>query len=108
MPCSHEQIGGMKASRVPHHSEFLKSGVFPIMSKPASELTTLHATERDTTLNPRQLRKAGFVPGTLYAKNAASQNIQVKAHELELALSKKLAHFKLAGPGLNVSVTLRQ
>ena len=65
-------------------------------------------TERDTTLNPRQLRQAGFVPGTLYGKGRASQNVQLKAHELELVLAKKATSVKLSGTGFNLDATIQQ
>jgi len=40
---------------------------------------------RDENKNPRQLRAAGFLPGSLYGKGIEAKNIQVSAHEFELA-----------------------
>jgi ribosomal protein L25 (general stress protein Ctc) len=41
----------------------------------------LKVWERDTTLTPRQLRAAGFIPATLYGKGIEPLSIQVRAHE---------------------------
>lgn len=45
----------------------------------------LTAQEKDMDKNPRQLRSAGFIPATVYGKGMESRNIQVNAHEFELA-----------------------
>lgn len=45
----------------------------------------LNAQEREADKNPRQLRAAGFVPATVYGKGMESKNIQVNAHEFEMA-----------------------
>jgi ribosomal protein L25 (general stress protein Ctc) len=65
-----------------------------------SNIVDLKVTERDTTLTPRQLRAAGFVPATLYGKGIESQSIQVKTHELTLAMMHGAREFSLQGlPG---------
>ncbi len=68
---------------------------------PVNEPAKLRATERDTTLNPRQLRKAGFVPATIYG-NAASEprNIQVRTKEFTTLFTHGRRVFDL--DGLNV------
>lgn len=66
----------------------------------------LKITERDNTLNPRQLRQAGFVPGTVQGA-AESQQVQIKTHELELALHKKPAEIKLSGAGFEGTVVVK-
>ncbi len=38
---------------------------------------TIEAQERDMSLNPRQLRAAGFLPATIYGKGKESVSIQV-------------------------------
>ncbi|MGE0200653.1 MAG: hypothetical protein AB7P76_06770 [Candidatus Melainabacteria bacterium] len=63
-------------------------------------LQELSLMERDNTLNPRQLRKAGFVPGTLN-NGGEPQNIQTKAHALELMLLKGQREFQLTGAGFS-------
>ncbi|HEY9688119.1 MAG TPA: hypothetical protein V6C52_14185 [Coleofasciculaceae cyanobacterium] len=62
-----------------------------------STLNELKATERDTTLNPRQLRAAGFVPATLYGKSIEAQSIQVRAHELQQFFTQGVREFQLTG-----------
>lgn len=62
----------------------------------------LKITERDTTLNPRQLRSAGFLPGTIYGKGVASKNIQVKIYDFTRALAVGATEFKLVGPGFDL------
>ena len=61
----------------------------------------IQMTERDSTLNPRQLRTAGFVPGTLYSKDVDAQNVQVRTVELEEALRKGRRYFELQGAGFD-------
>ena len=73
-----------------------------------SEVVELKASERDNTLNPRQLRAAGFIPATLYGKNVEPQSIQVKAHDFVLAYRNGAREFKLAGPGVNVEARAHQ
>lgn len=60
---------------------------------------TLQATERDNTLNPRQLRTAGFLPATLYGKEIESQSVQVRELEFTRAYAKGNRVFKLEGIG---------
>lgn len=72
------------------------------------DLTEVTVMERDTTLNPRQLRAAGFLPATLYANGQGSRSIQVRTHEFELALNKGRRNFKLAGQGIDTAAQVRQ
>lgn len=65
-----------------------------------SQPDQLQTTERDTTLNPRQLRTAGFIPATLYGKGLASQSIQVRMHAFEVAYSKGGRSFDLGSFGI--------
>ena len=46
---------------------------------------TITATARQEGKNPRQLRAAGFLPGSIYGKNIEAKNIQVNTHDFELA-----------------------
>lgn len=55
----------------------------------------LKATERDTTITPRQLRSAGFLPATVYGGKATPQSIQVRTHEFELLYQKGHREFDL-------------
>lgn len=73
-----------------------------------SSLPELKVTERDNTLNPRQLRSAGFVPATLYGKGVASQSIQVRAHEFTLAMMHGNREFRLQGLGSEVTARVQQ
>lgn len=57
----------------------------------------LKIAERDTTITPRQLRTAGFVPGTLYGKNVESQSVQIKTHEFCQMLAQGHRLFNLTG-----------
>lgn len=57
----------------------------------------LKVTERDNTLNPRQLRAAGFIPVTLYGKNQQSVQIQAKTHELTQLIMHGSQNFALSG-----------
>ncbi|MEB3288106.1 MAG: hypothetical protein VKJ04_11450 [Vampirovibrionales bacterium] len=63
----------------------------------------LQATDRDDTLNPRQLRKAGFLPATIYGKGqaAASRSIQVRAYDFTRALYKGHQVYRLVGAGFD-------
>ena len=45
----------------------------------------LNIVERDTEKNPRQIRSAGFIPGSIYGKGVDAKNIQINTHEFELA-----------------------
>ncbi|MBR1616699.1 hypothetical protein IJ670_00960, partial [bacterium] len=45
----------------------------------------LNIVERDVNKNPRQIRQAGFIPVSLYGKNIEPKNLQVNAHEFEMA-----------------------
>lgn len=62
-----------------------------------STVKELKVGERDNTLNPRQLRAAGYTPATIYGKDCAPQCIQVNAHEFTLAALQGTRQFKLTG-----------
>ena len=68
----------------------------------------LKATERDTTLTPRQLRAAGFVPATIYAKGIESRSIQVRAHEFVQFSLQGHKEFTLSGLGTELGVRVQQ
>jgi ribosomal protein L25 (general stress protein Ctc) len=59
--------------------------------------TSLKASERDTTLTPRQLREAGYIPATLYGKGQSSISIQVIGHEFAQPFSQGTREFQLTG-----------
>lgn len=59
--------------------------------------TELKVLERDTTLTPRQLRTAGYVPATLYGKGIEPRSIQVKAHEFNQDYVHGVRTFHLTG-----------
>lgn len=62
-----------------------------------SKQNDLKVSERDTTLNPRQLRAAGYIPVTLYGKNQQSVQIQAKSHELAQLIMHGSQNFQLSG-----------
>lgn len=45
----------------------------------------LTITAREEGKNPRQIRQAGFLPGSIYGKGIEPKNIQVNTHEFEMA-----------------------
>ena len=45
----------------------------------------LKVESREENKNPRQIRSAGFLPGSIYGKGIEAKNIQVNTHEFELA-----------------------
>ncbi len=45
----------------------------------------LKIENRDENKNPRQIRTAGFLPGSIYGKGMEAKNIQVNTHEFEMA-----------------------
>ena len=63
------------------------------MSNPAP----LQTTERDNTINPRQLRSAGFIPATLYGKGIESLSIQVREIEFSKLYGHGQREFELTG-----------
>lgn len=67
------------------------------MSESNQKPAPLQATERDNTLNPRQLRTAGFLPATLYANNIESQSIQVREIEFVRLYQHGVREFQLTG-----------
>ncbi len=64
-----------------------------------SDFIELALMERDKTLNPRQLRTAGFCPGTIYSAGVDSKCVQMKSRELERALATGKRNFKFVGMG---------
>jgi len=62
-----------------------------------SSLAELKSTERDETLNPRQLRAAGYVPATLYGKGLEPRSLQVRAHEFQQLFTQGVRQFQLTG-----------
>lgn len=68
--------------------------------------TELQVWERDTTLTPRQLRAAGYVPATLYGKDLEPACVQVRTHEFTLLCAKGVRAAKLTG-FLNMSVEIK-
>ncbi len=71
----------------------------------SQDIHDLAVTERDTTLNPRQLRDAGFIPATMYGKGFEPTNIQVRGHEFTQMFRKGARLFKL--DGLSDSATVK-
>ena len=45
----------------------------------------LKIEKRDENKNPRQIRSAGFLPGSIYGKGIEPKNIQIDTHEFEMA-----------------------
>ena len=45
----------------------------------------LTITAREEGKNPRQIRQAGFLPGSFYGKGIEAKTIQVNAHDFEMA-----------------------
>jgi ribosomal protein L25 (general stress protein Ctc) len=41
--------------------------------------------ERETDKNPRQIRSAGFLPGSIYGKGIEAKSIQINTHDFEMA-----------------------
>ena len=41
--------------------------------------------ERETDKNPRQIRQAGFLPGSIYGKGIEAKSIQINTHDFEMA-----------------------
>ena len=41
-------------------------------------------TEREADKNPRQIRSAGFLPGSLYGKGIEAKSFQVNTHDFEM------------------------
>ncbi len=77
------------------------------MSSSDKSSPELKISERDETLNPRQLRQAGYIPVTIQGGSAESLHVQIKTHELELVLAKKPADIKLSGAGFEGLVVLQ-
>lgn len=50
-----------------------------------AQLTIENRTEGK---NPRQIRQAGFLPGSIYGKGMEARNIQINTHEFEMAYKK--------------------
>lgn len=62
-----------------------------------TNLQELKVTERDTTITPRQLRAAGFIPATVYGHGISSQSIQVRVHEFHQLFMHGTREFQLTG-----------
>ena len=45
----------------------------------------LTITAREADKNPRQIRSAGFLPGSIYGKGVEAKSIQVNTHDFEMA-----------------------
>lgn len=45
----------------------------------------LKISKREEGKNPRQIRSAGFLPGSIYGKGMEAKNIQINTHEFEMA-----------------------
>ncbi len=45
----------------------------------------LTITAREADKNPRQIRSAGFLPGSIYGKGIEAKSIQVNTHDFEMA-----------------------
>lgn len=48
----------------------------------------IKVTNREEGKNPRQIRSAGFLPGSIYGKGIEPKNIQIDTHEFELMYKK--------------------
>ncbi len=48
----------------------------------------LTVLDREQGKNPRQIRRSGFLPGSIYGKGMDAKNIQVNTHEFELLYKK--------------------
>jgi ribosomal protein L25 (general stress protein Ctc) len=68
----------------------------------------LEASERDTTLNPRQLRASGFIPVTVYGNGQTPISLQIPTHAFEMAWQHGLRNFDLQLSGKTLKVTLKQ
>lgn len=53
-----------------------------------ADTVTIKAQKRDGKLNPRQLRKSGLIPATLYGRGLGSLSIQMDAKEFEQEFKK--------------------
>jgi ribosomal protein L25 (general stress protein Ctc) len=74
-----------------------------------AETTPLQTTLRDDTLNPRQLRSAGFIPATLYGPGREPVSIQVREEEfVRLYGRQRIKHFLLDGLEGNLMATAHQ
>lgn len=69
---------------------------------------TLKIFERDTTLTPAKLRSIGYIPATVYGRTTTPFGIQLKSHELELALKRGVRQFRLEGFGQPLNVEVKQ
>jgi ribosomal protein L25 (general stress protein Ctc) len=79
----------------------MSASVEPLSSPTtASEAKTanLDVQQRDETLNPRALRRAGLLPGTLYGPQFPSVSVQVKAEPFERLYGREhIQIFRLEG-----------
>lgn len=73
-----------------------------------SKQETLNIFERDTTITPRQLRKIGYIPVTIYGKTLQPLSAQIKAYEFGMAIARGIKQFKLTGLGQSLDVEIKQ
>jgi ribosomal protein L25 (general stress protein Ctc) len=75
-----------------------------------AEIIELTAQDRDTTLNPRQLRAAGWLPATLYGPTVSpSINLQIHNRDfLRKYHSDKHRRFVLSGVTGKPTVQIKQ
>ncbi len=68
----------------------------------------LQIFERDQTVSPRKLRSVGYIPGTVYGNEQTPASIQVKAYDLERALSRGVRSFELEGLGAPIQAKVKE
>lgn len=73
-----------------------------------SKKETLKIFERDNTITSSKLRSIGYIPATVYGKEFTPLNIQVKAHEFQLAIARGVRHFQLEGLGKTLDAQVKQ
>ena len=62
-----------------------------------ANLQELKVSERDTTITPRHLRTAGYIPATVYGRGMQSQSVQVRAHQFHQLFLHGSREFHLSG-----------
>lgn len=69
----------------------------------------LKIENRTPDKNPRQIRSEGMLPGSLYGKGMEPKNIQLNAHEFELAYrDNKDANWELSLGKEKFSATIKE
>lgn len=77
------------------------------MPKTMSELT-IETQQRQAEQNPRQVRKAGFLPITVYGKDFEAKSLQINEHSFKLTYRKNPeATFELVIDGKNVKAVVQ-